>query len=178
MTPMQIAARRHRDANMLISGTLDAKTPEGFNGRSVGCFAHDIDEHSTGGQHSIVAEHYGVPEWVVRLQDAMFEGLPAGERGNWHVQIADAYAEVTDWPRALHRVHAAILKIAEDMAGAAAPVVRAVRELHEREETDPAAWSAARSAARSAAWSAAESAVFLKLRDAILAALPTPKERP
>jgi hypothetical protein len=116
------------------------------------------------------------PEWLVRLQDVVFEGLPEDERNDWHVQIADAIAaRGRDWPIILHAIHAAILRVCLGSAGSSAGVVQAVIDLHERAARgDPvpgAEWS---KAAAEAVWSAAEAAAFPEIRDAILAEIMRP----
>lgn len=191
ITPMQIAARRHRDADMLRSGTYGEMNGR-FHACSIGCFAYEVaperfsasagwrdDDH-----HRIVAEAYGYPEWLARLQDTVFEGLPPEARLDWHVQIADAIAaRKRDWRTILHAVHAAILRVSYRTAGSASDAVRTVLDLHEKaaegEAIPDEEWSAARSAAESATWSvarsvaesAAESVAYVEIRDGILAEL-------
>ena len=170
MAPM---ARAHRDADRLAAGHYYEGDEAKWTGCSIGCFAREIGYEDGEGHHAAVAEHYGYPEWLARLQDTIFEGLPASERAEWHVQIAEAVDRVNamddyDWQRALHRVHVAILGEAERHAGASAPAVAAVRALHVRAaevgdvtcEAWSAAWSAAEAAARSAAEAAARSAAW------------------
>ncbi len=171
MTPLQIAARKHREADMLRSGTYGRMNGH-FRGCSVGCFAYELaPDHFRGGAwdgsnlHKIVADAAGYPEWLARLQDALFEGLPAGECEDWHVQIADALAaRGREWPIVLHAVHAAILRISYRTAGPAQDAVQTVLDLHERavrgEDASDDEWIAAESAAESAAWSAAERAAW------------------
>ena len=200
MTPMQIAARKHRDADMLRPGTY-GKMNGRFHACSIGCFAYEVAPEqfsSSAGwmddnQHRIVAKAYGYPEWLARLQDTVFDGLPPEARLDWHVQIADAIAgRKRDWQIILHAVHASILRISYRNAGSASDAVRTVLDLHERAAcgeaipdaswmaawvaaTSAAAWSAAASAAWSTAESAAESAsriaAYFEIRDAILAEL-------
>ncbi len=181
LTPMQIATRRHRDADMLMAGTYARVEDDGWHGCSVGCLAHDLEpswdhyEIAVRG-HALVAETYGYPEWLARLQETVFEGLPRDARPNWHVDLADAIAERGRyWGTILHAIHAAILRLSLRTAGEAADVVQTVLTLHERaaagEPIAAAHWSTARSAAatrsvwsmarepaESAARSAAESA--------------------
>ena len=183
MTPMQIAARKHRAADMLRSGTYGEMNGE-FHACSVGCFAYEVAPErfsdSAGWAddepHRIVAEAYDYPEWLVWLQDRVSEGIPPEARLDWHVQIADAIAaRKRDWQTILHAVHAAILRISYRTAGDAAGAVRAVIDLHERSAAgenipiedwsaaEVAAWIVAERAAERAAWSAmsaAESAAW------------------
>ena len=169
-----IAAKEHLAADMLVKGYY-GRTGEGddaFHGCSVGCLVHNVHPdwsadrvQSVSNPHKIVADHYGYPEWLALLQDAIFEGLPNGENSKWHVQLAEAVAALAadyDWQRALHRVHVGILRIS-CTAGSTQGAVQRVLELHERagrgEDVSDEDWSAARSAAWSAAaWAAAWSA--------------------
>ena len=168
LTPLQIATRHHREADMLIAGTYGNETPDGWRGCSVGCLAHEIGARRD--DHAAVAAHYDYPEWLALLQDAVFEGLPQADRGGWHVDLADAIAaRGRSWNVVLHAVHAAILRVSYRTAGSAAGAVQAVIDLHEAavrgEPQDDAAWSAA----ESAAWSAARSAAYREIADAVLA---------
>ncbi|ALN79472.1 hypothetical protein [Lysobacter antibioticus] len=81
-------AEHHAAADMLASGTYGTGKGAEFRGCSVGCFAHDIDPERYGDWHAIVAEARGLPEWLIQLQDSMFEGLPQAERVSFHVELA------------------------------------------------------------------------------------------
>jgi hypothetical protein len=165
-------AKAHYAADMLLKGTYADDEAETFRGCSVGCHIHhirpdwDADDIRTSGRlHELVAEHYGYPAWLALLQDTIFEGLPNGESAKWHVQLAEtlhALPDDHDWTLALHRAHAAILRVSYRTAGEAQDAVHRVLELHEKaangEDVTEEMWSAARSAAWSAAWSAARSA--------------------
>lgn len=164
MTPMQIAARRHRDADMLRAGRYGEMNDGKFHACSIGCFAYEVAPErfsaSAGwmddNQHRIVAEAYDYPEWLARLQDTVFEGLPPEDRLDWHVQIADAIAaRKRDWQIILRAVHAAILRISYRTAGSASEAVQAVLDLHEKaaegEAIPDEEWSAASSSPSRAA---------------------------
>jgi hypothetical protein len=192
-TELLEAAKAHFAADMLIKGTYADEDAANFKGCSVGCFIHSVypkksatQIHQLSNLHGIVAKHYGYPEWLALLQDAIFEGLPNGESAKWHVQLAEvlsALPDEYDWLAALHRVHVALLRVSYTNADSAQEAVQTVIDLHERagrgedvsveqwSAAESAAESAARSAARSAAESAAESAAYQEMRDGILAAL-------
>ena len=160
-------AKKHRDHDILISSTFGFDGGWQGQGCSVGCFAHDLGYKGDGEDiHAFVAKMAGYPEWMVLLQDEIFEGLPEGDRSEWHVDVARAVSKVTDWQAALHRVHCAILDVALETAGSLKPQVQAVRDLHAAQEKNPEKWSAAWSAARSAAWFAARSAAMSAARSA------------
>ena len=161
-------SKAHFKADMLLKGTYSAENAANFKGCSVGCHLHHIFPDADAAEisdmdekHFKVSKYYGYPEWLALLQDTVFEGLPNGESAKWHVQLAETLHSLPDdydWQAALHRCHAAILRVVLPTAGTSTEAVQTVIDLHDRAETDPAAWSAARSAAWSAAWSAAESA--------------------
>src|SRR5690242_11811924 len=83
-------ARHHYEADMLLAGTYGEQNGGTFRGCSIGCMAHDIKPGATDDLHAIVAEHAGWPEWLARLNDSIFEGLPQGERERFHVELREA----------------------------------------------------------------------------------------
>lgn len=82
-------AQAHYDADMLVTGTYGKATEGGFKGCSVGCFAYEIAPERLD-RHAVVAEAAGWPLWLVYLSDQLFEGLPAGEREKFHVDLRKA----------------------------------------------------------------------------------------
>jgi hypothetical protein len=166
------ASQRHYELDILKAGDY---WYEDGKGCSVGCLAHDIDPSAESGLHEIIASHLGIPQWLVYLQDKIFEGLPAGEREQWHVQLFKALPVGVDLEPIRHIIAIERLRLLpEDPHGC----VRRVIACHD----SSAAWSAARSA-RSAGWSAvwyaaefaarfaAEFAAWRRERDALLKAL-------
>jgi hypothetical protein len=79
-------AQAHYDADMLRAGTYGEGSGKAFKACSIGCFAHDLSILSD--WHAGLAQHYAVPEWLLRLQDSMFEGLPKSDRASFHVDLA------------------------------------------------------------------------------------------
>lgn len=153
-------AERHAAQDMLLEGTYGMTTSDGFRGCSVGCFAHDIDP-TTDDYHALVAVAAGWPEWLVRLSDTLFEGLPAGEREAFHVELRRRVPVGVDLEPVRHAIGVARMDRLIEQQGAApdAPykeqvlaALRQVRAYHEAptESARSAAWSAARSAAESA----------------------------
>ena len=171
-------AVHHRDADMLVSGTYGQTAGGAFRGCSVGCMAHDIAPKRRD-HHEVVAEDAGWPEWLVRLNDSIFEGLPTGKRENFHVELREAIAPGVDLESvrpmlAIRRIDRLITlqngnlgRGVDDVVNQTIAALQQVRRAHEAEIGDnvclladaekTAAWSAesARSAAESAAWSAA-----------------------
>jgi len=168
-------AQRHYDAeNLLKSGEYGFNDDGSWKGQgcSIGCFACDAGYKNEGEIHAFVAEKYGYPEWAVRLQDTIFEGLPEDNRKEWHLNFSKAVSGVTDWQSTLHKIHCAILDCALETAGPVKSVVLMVRKLHEDQCTDGEKWSAARSAARSAGNAeSARSAAYTSMSISILSAM-------
>jgi hypothetical protein len=166
-------AEAHLAADMLRDGTYGEGSGKNFRACSVGCFAHDLG--ATGNQHEAIANHYAIPEWLVRLQDSMFEGLPEDERGSFHVELARRIplgVSLDPLPHliAIARIDRMLVtqrKALEanhkhGVGDAIAQTIAALevgRRAHEAAAGgDSCQLSAARSAAQSAAWSAESAA--------------------
>jgi hypothetical protein len=78
-------AHGHRALDLLRVGKYDHGNGIGC---SVGCFA--LDYGLRAGDHAVLAEHLGWPQWLVSIQDNIFERLPARERNKWHVDLVEA----------------------------------------------------------------------------------------
>ena len=96
-------ARRHLATGTLLAGTYGEGSGENFRACSVGCMAHDIDP-TRKDFHAVVAEHAGWPEWLVRLNDAVFENLPSPERNTFHVKLREAVPVGVDLEPVLHKL--------------------------------------------------------------------------
>ncbi|HEV2682616.1 MAG TPA: hypothetical protein VGV14_19095, partial [Rhodanobacter sp.] len=178
-------AKHHYEADMLVSGTYGENEGASFRGCSIGCMAHDIDPSADSNFHAIVANHAGWPEWLARLNDLIFEGLPAGERERFHVDLREAIPVGVDLEPVRHRL--VLLRIDRLIAHQSANVgkngeaidtviagtlaaLTQVRRCHEAEiggnVCESAAWSAAESAAAESAAESAESAAWSAARSA------------
>ena len=177
-------AKKHYEQDMLIAGTYGETDTDVFRGCSVGCFAYEISGQTDDNPHKIVADDRGLPEWLIHLQDRIFEGLPLEDRKKWHVQLAEAIPVGIDLEPVRHKL--AIMRMdklialqqrnigASNIVQQTIDVLDIVRQCHEAElskdSCDWAAavvaadWSAAAAAsARSAAasaWAASESAAW------------------
>ena len=82
------AAIEHREADRYLKGTYAEGAGAAFRACSVGCslatvygeMAAGVRTHS---DHRFLSETLGVPEFVTRLQDLIFEGLPDGQAVKW-----------------------------------------------------------------------------------------------
>ena len=166
-------AIRHAEQDRLIAGTYHQMNGKP-KGCSVGCDAFDIHiesgkepaDFNDSGCHLAVAENDGTPEWLERLRDKVFEGLPESKRSWWHVELAKALDElpkpITDaqFKQFFHQICIGILKNVLRHKGTwqgeyRDKVIDSIQKTIEYHQ-DPS--EAKRSAAWSAAWSAAESA--------------------
>ena len=100
----------HRVADHLVRGTYNAERNGHFVGCAVGCSIETLNrltgssyEHS---DHSCYEPGFGVPQVLARLQDSLFEWLPAGEHLNWPLAFWSAVPVGADlrmvWPQFAH----------------------------------------------------------------------------
>lgn len=69
----------HREADQLIKGIYW----ENGRGCGVGCTIHSAD-------HSLYQTELGIPEWLARVEDTIFEGLPNEQALAWPEQFLSA----------------------------------------------------------------------------------------
>ena len=169
--------RAHAAADEIVHGQYW----ENGKGCAVGCTIHGSD-------HARYETELGIPEWLARLEDSLFENLSNGGAKAFPEQFLAAIPvgvdlELVRWQfcsflmrENIERVSA--LNIDREIKAKVVSAVRGVLAVHASAtrsgKLDAAAWSAAWSAwsaAESAAWSAwsaAESAAYLRYRDELL----------
>jgi len=157
----------HAAADRLIQGT---GWEEG-KGCAIGCTLEAYD-------HTRYPIELGLPEWLARLEDSIFEGFPKDEAMVWPESFLEAIHPGADLEPVRHKL--AMRRIdrltelqrgnlgehgeaSDSVIHQTLSALEQVRRCHEAEAGGnvcdvPAAWSAAWSAAESAAWSAARSA--------------------
>ena len=166
---------KHRKADQIIQGTYGEENGK-WKGCAVGCSIHSLNirlgkKYSTS-DHSVYEKELGIPEWLARLEDTIFEGLPIKDAKKWPEKFAKAIPvgvnlEYIKWHFCAFLLKENIdrvlkLKISDELKEQVVKAINQVLSVHEKAiETgkwnDSAAESAARSA-ESAAWNAAESA--------------------
>lgn len=98
MNKLQIAARKHRDIDMLIQNTYSETSSGRFKGCSIGCLAKELGFPSVFLAHRNIAIKLNFPVWILFIADEVFEGLHGKEQyQNWHVDWIDAASNVKDW---------------------------------------------------------------------------------
>ena len=163
---------RHKKVDQITQGTYgDPNNPDrGFC--AVGCSVHSLNlklgkSYKTD-DHTVYEKELGIPEWLARLEDTIFEGLPKKEAIEWPLRFAKAVPvgvnlEPVKWKFCAYLMQENIdrvlkLNISDELKKQVVDAVRGVLNLHTRAiETGNWDESAAESAAESA-WSVAESA--------------------
>ena len=163
--------RAHRKVDNLIQGI----GWENGQGCAVGCTLEAYD-------HSLYPIELGIPEWLAKLEDAIFEKIPNDKAMMWPERFlaainAGADLERVETPFIIHVLEQTIVsmdacvfdrdknpdvvKVIEGSKAAIVEMIRCRRDGLDLAAAKSAAESAARSAARSAesaAWSAASAA--------------------
>ena len=85
--------KKHRNLDALIKGSY-AKENGIFKGCAVGCAVQSLNVkrglHIKHDDHAGIAEASGVPEWLYRLADTLFENLPEPENQDFAVEYLEA----------------------------------------------------------------------------------------
>ena len=84
----------HKEQDAFMRGTYNEGNKNNFKGCAVGCSinsinrllgtAYDYDEHID------MAETLQIPEWLVRLEDKIFEGLSEKDSKEWPLRFSEA----------------------------------------------------------------------------------------
>ena len=125
-----------------------------------GCLVGQIAQ-TEDSPHKTFAKDFNCPEWIPKLFDNVFEGLPDGKREQFAINVVNAIPVGFDnWQSWYHRFCIFLL---EDVCQntdnpTVIQVIVDIISLHKSEETDEGKWSTACVAAWSAAWSASSAA--------------------
>src|ERR1700744_3913056 len=141
--------RFHREAEHLIQGIgWDDSDRTKVRGCAVGCTLETYD-------HSRYPIELGLPEWLARLEDKIFEGLPAAEAQDWPESFLEAIQpgaqlESVRHKLAVRRMDRLIVlqtanlgnhgKEVNKAIGLVLTAMQQVRACHESESAESAAW--------------------------------------
>ena len=168
---------KHRKLDSIVQGTYGHQNGT-WKGCAVACSLRSlaiidgeplVEEYSN---HKDYESKLGIPEWLARLEDTIFEGLPIEEAKKWPTQFAKAIPVGANLDPIKWKFCAFILKenidrvlrldIKDELKEQVVKTIHGVLALHESAiktgKWDASAARSAASAARSAARSAAESA--------------------
>src|ERR1044072_3147081 len=177
--------KKHQEADQIIQGTYGKGSGKSWKGCAVGCSIRSLNnlkgkKYSTG-DHKVYETELGIPEWLARLEDTIFEGLPVEDAKQWPLRFSQAVPvgvdlEPVKWQFGAFVLNTNIervltLDIPEQLKKQVVDAIRGVLNVHESAlrtgEWDESAARSAESAAESArpaawaarvAWSAAWSA--------------------
>ena len=154
---------KHRKADMILQGTYGKENGK-WSGCAVACSLRSLaiirgDKLKTEyNNHADYEKYLGVPEWLARLEDTIFEGLPREDAIKWPEKFAKAIPVGVNLDPVKWRFCAYILKenidrvlsldIPDELKKQVVDAIRQVLAVHET-TLKTGLW------ARSAAWSAA-----------------------
>lgn len=169
--------RKHERADAILQGTYGRMNGQ-WRGCAIACSLRSMailngEPIHTGeyGNHAAF-ESYGLwPEWLARLEDVIFEGLPYEEARRWPVRVGQAVPVGADLTLVKWRFCAFLLNeniervlsldIADALKGQVVSAIRRVLAVHTQAivtgKWDESTAESAKSTAESAAWSAAKS---------------------
>ncbi len=153
---------RHRKDDAFLRGTYGVMQEGKFRGCAVGCSIRSLDEIDgrplklENGSHKDLAERLGIPLILARLEDCIFEGLPAKEAMIWPGLFASAIPVGKDlsqvWDKFAYWLlvgDVGVVKLAKTERSKAA--IEAVAQLYMRklsgEQVERAEWQGAAAAA-------------------------------
>lgn len=161
--------REHRDAERLIQGVYWSE--DAREGCAVGCLSKDPE-----GGHEACELEFGIPEWLLHLEDIIFEGLAKELSQEWPERFLEAVPVGVDFETvklAKHRFLAWLSgpdspSAAANLHESVADCGRALRVLHERagagEVVGDDEWEAAEAAVAVAwAWGVIADRLILEL---------------
>jgi len=156
------------NAHIAADNLVKGQYWENGKGCAVGCTIE-------GNDHSAYERELGIPEWMARLEDTLFEGMTDNKSETWPKVFLDAIEPGMELERVKSPLMLVVLKSAlktqnenknfdvdeyPDVAKCfkeSKKILRRCIKLYSRDDVCSDEWSAARSAARSAAESAARS---------------------
>ena len=83
----------HQKQDALIQGTYSNENGV-FKGCAVGCGVRSLNlklgKHISYNDHASYASELGIPEWLARLEDSIFEGLPKSDSKKFPLEFLEA----------------------------------------------------------------------------------------
>jgi hypothetical protein len=136
-----------------------------FKGCAVGCSLHsialEIGKIESFGDHFLYEKYLNIPEWLARVQDIVFEGLPEHHAKLWPLKFGDAINVGADLDKIkpafmIFILQSVLENVKDDKFKEQRDAVLKVIELWRRDDIGIDEWSSARYAADSAAYSVAD----------------------
>ena len=91
---------KHQKLDAFIKGDYSSGDENNFQGCAVGCSLKSVADIKkikiSYSSHKEYENHLGIPQWLARLEDKIFEGLPKARSKTWPVEFAEAINEGSD----------------------------------------------------------------------------------
>ena len=130
----------HKEQDAFMRGTYNEGNKNNFKGCAVGCSINSINRllgtAYEYGEHIDMAETLQIPEWLVRLEDKIFEGLSEKDSKEWPLRFSEAINEGADLDKIKPEF---LVYVLESMPGAHEFVHRAIA-LWKRDDLYSNAW--------------------------------------
>jgi len=130
----------HKEQDAFMRGTYNEGNKNNFKGCAVGCSINSINKllGTAYGydEHIDMAETLQIPEWLVRLEDKIFEGLSEKDSKEWPLRFSEAINEGADLDKIKPEF---LVYVLESMPGAHEFVHRAIA-LWKRDDLYSNAW--------------------------------------
>jgi hypothetical protein len=142
--------RQHIAADDLIRGT----GWRGGSGCAVGCTLHAYEHH-------LYETELGIPEWLARLEDTLFENMSFGKSRTWPLAFLEAANTGSDLnvikgPLLIFVLERALTRFDNEQFPDVVAAINGSIALWRRDDVGSVFWN--RAAARAAAWAAAAAA--------------------
>jgi len=163
----------HQKQDAFIKGIYSSNEYDTFKGCAVGCslnsVAIELGESIDKSEHALYEKYLGIPEWLARVEDTIYEGLPDDRAKLWPIEFGEAINIGSDLNKIkssfiVYVLESNLKRLQDGKFEQQKEAVKRCIRLWQRDDLYSDKWrterSAARSAAESAAWSAAESAAW------------------
>ena len=137
--------KKHQEADQIIQGTYGKGSGESWKGCAVGCSIHSLNrlqgKRYDTSNHKVYETALGIPEWLARLEDGIFEELPVEKAKQWPLCFASAISVGADLEPVKYKFCAFLLSrnierilsldIASELKDQVVQAIRGVLNLHE-----------------------------------------------
>lgn len=154
----------HQEADSFMKGKYESMFDGKFKGCAVGCSLESISRLKglplVFSDHSRYEDLMGVPTWLVRVEDTIFEGLPLERSKQWPLEFTEAINVGADLnkikaPFLVFILRSTLEYVQDDKHKKQKDAIQGVIDLWLRDDVGSSEWESARSKARSAADAAA-----------------------
>lgn len=159
--------KKHQKADAFLQGTYESTVDGEFKGCAVGCSLKSIAQATNVtvkfNDHTAYPKLLGIPTWLAKVEDRIFEGLSVKDSKTWPVEFAAAIPENVDLdkikgPFLIMVLERALTKINHKKNPEVKKAIEDVITLWRRDDVGSPAFKAAATAAGADAYTAAATA--------------------